>query len=339
MTLYKLKPEEVPNLEKKLQEIVVPKQKEDEVLDTESFALIRATPDILENSRANLSSRLQSNDFRIRFSFHKKKGFTYSLLYALGVKTAHNITNELISYLQNAQDRLTRFLSMYSPSSLSDTKGQQHSTLEGMFIHQALSSLFTPVGFVANADVDSEYHTINYGHEVLDLPLDTGIAYLGEFTEQILNTRKIYEKLARTLVFLTELAGLDIDIYQKSQLRYKEISTQVSSVNSIIKNLRSLPQCELTAESVKKFVALHNAIGYLINDIPLKEIESYENIAEGLFHYYVARRYSVLRLLSLGGPIERFYQQLGLRRDLNGAQELFYHAPKLLEAGKQDSPL
>ena len=314
MALYRLRREELPNLEERLRSIVLPVPKENEILDVETFALASATPQIVDYSIATLSQRVVSEKFRkYRFFFDKQRAFTYFVLHSLGVSTILDYVDELSTTLKKAQDRLTRFLSMYAPGSLTDIEGQHRGTIDGEFIQQGLSFLFTPSGFNARVDIDSKHHVINYGHEPLDLPSETGKIYLEEMAKAILNSRTIYEKMASALIFVTELDGISVDLNEQIQRRYDEVKTQVDAVNVLLRDLAISSDTFKTSEGIKKFVALNNALGYLIRDIPLEEIKNRLGIA-----YQV---YNSLNKPFSNLPI-KYRRELESRENLGGALDI-----------------
>lgn len=273
MALYRLKADELPNLEKRLSGINLPVIKDDEVLDVETFALVRATPEILKYSISSLNRRFVSKEFvNYGIFFDNKRAFTYFLLQNLGISTIIDDVDVLENNLKESQEKLTRFLSIYAPGNLSDIEGQYEGNINGEFIHQALSSLFFPRGLKAEVDISSQHHGISYGNEPLNIPLETGRAYLEEMAKAIFNSRIIYRKLASALVFVTELSGLSIEINEQSRRKYDEVKTEVEVINFLLRHLATSTDMVKTSEGIKKLVALHNALGHLIKDIPSEQI-------------------------------------------------------------------
>ena len=253
MDLYILRPEELPNLERRLSSITLPPPKGDEALDVETFDLIRATPEIIERSRNTIYARLErGDDFRIHnIFFDKKRAFTYFILHYLGFYTTSDYVNEVKKNIEKAETSLTRFLSLYAPGPLSDTEGHYQGTIDGVFIHNGLSALFSPAGFFGQINMDSQHHTITYGHQPANVKQESGKAYLDEMIKAILNIRSTYGKLTKILIFLTELSGYHVDINQEVQRKYHEVRTQMDVVNSLLRELASSPDVFTTDEGFK----------------------------------------------------------------------------------------
>ena len=320
--LYRLKPEELPKLEDRLRSLSLPIPKEDEVLDTETFALARAIPEILSDSLGSLCQRISGEFIKFNFFADRKRGFTYFLLHELGARTVCNCVDELVENLKTAQDRLARFLSLYAPGSLSDTEGEYRGNIDGEIINRGFLALFAPgSSFNGSINADSQHHTITYGNEPLAIDNETGRAYLEEMTRAIHNSKSAYGRIAPVLVFVSELDGLEVKIDEQVQGKYEEVKTQVGVVNRLLKDLTSSPEAFQTSEGIKKLVAFHNALGYLVKDIPLEEIRKHLTDTYDTFKNYFP-------FLSNYGI--RFVIETSSRRQLTNAQDLF-PSPKILE--------
>ena len=312
--LYRLKPEELPKLEDRLRSLTLPAPKVDEVLDTETFALARAIPEILSDSLGSLCQRMSGEFRKYKFFSDKKRGFTYFLLHYLGTGTVFDCADELVKNIETAQDRLARFLSLYAPGSLSDTEGRYRGNIDGEIVNQGFIALFAPgSSFKGRISADSQHHTITYGNEPLAIDKETGQAYLEEMARAIHNSESAYGRIAPVLVFVAELDGLEVKIDKQVQGKYEEVKTQVGVVNRLLKDLASSPEAFQTNEGIKKLVAVHNALGYLVKDIPLEEIRKHLTDTYDTFRYY---------FLSLSTYGMRFGLEISSRRQLIGALEL-----------------
>lgn len=327
--LYRLSWAELPNLEKKLRSLEVPEYKEEDPINIETFALVKATPYILEKNEDRLSRRLESSEFRHYLIFNRHKAFTYSLLNTLLVRLVKEYSNNLVDNLKTAQDRLTRFLATYAPLNLSDTEGTYH--IDGEFINSLLSSIFSPKGFTA--DTKSVHHTINYGGKILDIPHGPGEKYLEEMTDAILTTKRAYNGLLPSLIFLSELCGGCLDVNEYAETKKEGIKTQVTMANTLIREIHSQEGIFETQEGIIKLVALHNALGYLIKDVPIEEINKYKKVADTILHHKVLR-YTLLDCflsLSLSEYFVRYDKELTKRVGLEGVIDLLPEGQKLLE--------
>lgn len=335
MGSYRLKQKELLGLEDKLRSFPPISRKDGEVLDKETFALIRVMPEIIRCSLDSLHRRVTGGEFGRSFFFQKKRASTYALLTHLGMITLGETVEGIVINLQNAQDRLTRFLSMYAPGSLSDTEGNFDGSIHGKFIHQCLSSLFMPAGFVADVNVDSDHHTITYGGQPLDLSPEVGINYLKEMGANILACTEKYRDLAPVLAFVTEICGQRIDFPGQIQSGTKEISTQIDSINFLLRDLSSSEALFKTSEGIKKFVVLHNSLGYLTKDIPLKDIQRYLSAIELIFNDAVAPYFALLwrSRLSVGAlaAMSAYAKSISSKKNLQGALDLLPTHQKFLE--------
>ena len=250
------------------------------------------------------------------------------MLINLGIRTILESTQEMVANVKKAQERLTRLLSIYAPGGLSDTESSHSGPMVG-----SLGGAILPISrsITLMARLDGESHMVSYGHDPINLPLDAKATYLGELGQEILETKDKYAKIAYVLTFMNALSGANTKLNQPSNT---DLIRDVNTANHFLLKITEGVDLLGTNAGVRELTSLHNALNYLIKDMPIDALNEQIGNAGKIFYDLIAKHHNI----AVRADIRSGYQMdLWARENLSDVADLLPTGQELF--GKDGVPL
>lgn len=283
MKLIPVKKEDLIGLDQKLERIPAPNCSAEDILDTNTLALVEAIPAIIGYGETELVERLKSREFEMWGFCRSGKVVPFIALNQLAIHQMAAAQEYLFSQLSTARDYLEKFIQLYAPEGIAFQKGNHL-----IDFHAIISGLFSGKTIKFHGTEKSDSTTVSCGGKPIQFSVAAGVPYLEEMFMSILRCRNSYWDVASGAAILLSLGNSEREVSDFVLEKERSALIKANALNRIFTELPfTEEQLMHEEESTRRLLSFYNALCHLIDSkADLKRYTAYHNSwKECNYHY------------------------------------------------------